>query len=287
MKDYTLNLDTNHLSEIAKFPDTEGARCIRALLAAGKAKLAISTYHLLELAAPEFQSVDKVRELLRSVPWVLLNPVENVQDEEIAVVVARATGRVRRPPRVFATSTADWGYHVGPEGGGPVEMLGAISQLQDMRRDFLKVAAYGAEASMMKTDAALISKPGLPIILAVERHLKEFRIRAPSYGEGLTASEILDRSGGLAALPMHEAHEQLVIQRLRQLDQKSTGNDIFDEYIAAYAPYVTATALDRRSFHRVKETRLSFVQRVTRDLRKIPEILERVRVNELVVSASA
>lgn len=286
LKSHNLNLDTNHLSELAKAPTADGSRAVLDLLGAGKARLAISTFHLLELAAPGFRSVDKVRDLLRKVPTVLLNPLENIQDEELAVAVARATGRTRRPPRVFASSTVDWGYHIGSPGGGPVEMLGALSQLQGIRSDFLKVAAYGAKVSMMKTDAAVIRTPGVPISLAMDRHISELRLRTSFYGDGLSGREILERVGGLAALPMHQAHEEIVIQRLRQLDQKSTGNDIFDEYIAAYAPYVTVTALDRRTYHRVRATNLPFVPRVTRELASIPEILARVERRELAVTES-
>ena len=241
----------------------------------------------MELADPGFASVGELIALLRDVEWVLLNPFENVEDEEIAFAVARATGRQRRSPRIFAASTAEWGYHLGPPGGGPVEMLEAIQKLPQMRRQILDLAKVAAQHSMMKEQAAVISKPGVPIEIAVAHHLREMRMRTPNYGDNLSAAEVLERAGGISALPWHEAHERLMIERLRLKEQKSTSNDVLDEYITAYAPYVPVTAVDRRTYHRVQSTRLSFASRVTRSLREVPTLIARVQAGELQVSPSA
>lgn len=281
-----LNLDTNHLSELARSSNAADVQAVLCLLESGEARLAISYFHLLELAAPEFRSIDNVCALLRDAPSVLLNPFQDIEDEEIALVVARLTGNYRRPPRVFAASTAEWGYHIGPPGGGPADMLDAMEELQELRRQFLALAASGAQVSMMKTQAALIRQPLGPLTLAVRRHLEDRRERLPSYACGLSAEQIVERARGTGAFPMLDTHERFVAARLRQLDQKSTGNDLIDEYIASYAPYVAVTAVDRRTYHRAHIGRVPSIARITRYLTEVPGIAARVQRGELLAQES-
>jgi hypothetical protein len=228
-----------------------------------------------------------MRALLKDVPHVLANPYENVLDEEIAKAVAQANGLFRRPPRVFARDTSEWGYHVGPSGGGAVEMLDAYRALPNERRELLEIAQSGATTSMMKTDAAVIRTPLLPLTLAVQHHIDEQRERFPDYGRGLSAKDVIDRVGGKAAFPGYQVQEGLAAERMKDLGQKSTRNDIFDEYLAFHAPYAAVTALDKGTIHRAKMAKLPSLPRMTADLREVLHILDRVISGEFDLVESA
>ncbi|MEW5928675.1 MAG: hypothetical protein AB1941_14500 [Gemmatimonadota bacterium] len=280
-------LDTNHLSDLARDPSQPAHDAVIRRLQDGTAAIALSIFHLVELGSPTFRSAVELRALLRDVHHVLANPFENIEDEEIACAVARAGGLSRRPPHVFARDTSEWGYHPGVPGGTALDLFEAFDRLQDDRQEMLDVANWGAQASMMKQDAALMKDPLLPLTLAVQRHLDTRRERLPSYGGGMSAGEVIARVGGKDAFPAYQVQESLVTQRMRDAGQKSTSNDVFDEYIAFYAPYAAVTAVDRRTLPRAKMARLACVPRMTRYLSEVPAILDRVIAGELVPVPSA
>jgi hypothetical protein len=281
-----LVLDTGHLSELARHPTQPAHSAIVERLERSEAVLALSLFEIVELADPAFQSIGDVRALLRDVPHVLANPFENVEDEEFAIATVTAVGERRRPPHVFARDTSEWGYHMGPIGGSALDMLDAFAQLEDERAAILAMAERAAQESMMKTQAALIRDPLLPLTLALNRHLQERRRSLPTYGRGKSAAEIIDAVGGKQAFPAYHTHEALVQERLTHQDQKSSRNDVFDEYIAIYAPYAAVTAVDRRTLHRARTARLAAASRMTRDLAEVPAILDRVIAGELPVVPS-
>ena len=168
-----------------------------------------------------------------------------------------------------------------------MDMLKALRQMDDLRREVREMAALGARISMMKSDAALVRKPLLPLSLALQRHIDSNRVRVSGYADGLSADEIIERVGGKVAFPGYQIQEALVNQRLRDAGQKSTANDIFDEYIAFYAPYAAVTAVDRRTLHRAKMAQLPCVARMTRDLSEVSVLLDRVMSGELRPTPSA
>jgi hypothetical protein len=280
-------LDTNHLSDLARDPTAPEPSAVLTRLEKGDAALAISLFQLLELSDPQFKSVDVLRTILRSVPHVLANPYENVEDEEMAVACARATGLTRRPPRVWARDTSEWGYHGGPAGGTAVNMLDAFSVMTDERESVRAFAEHGAQGSMMKSGAALIRRPLLPLTLALQRHIDLQRLRLPSYGGGLSAAEVIERVGGKSAFPGYQMQEALLEQRMKDPGQKSSANDVYDEFIAFYAPYAAVTAVDRRTLHRAKMAKLEAAARMTRHLSEVPALLDAVARGELHVTESA
>src|SRR5687768_11326290 len=85
-------LDTNHLSTLAGVRSDAASRAILELLASGRACLAISIAHFVELAAPSFKSVDLVKNLLSRVPVVLANIRERVMDEEVLAAYQTSLG---------------------------------------------------------------------------------------------------------------------------------------------------------------------------------------------------
>jgi predicted nucleic acid-binding protein len=280
-------LDTNHLSDLARDPSSSVTSRVIRCLQSGDAILAVPFLVLLELSEPKFRSFGEVKALLSELPHVLANPDENVRDEEMAFVCAQVIGQVRRRPRVWARDTSEWGYHHGPAGGNAVNLLDAFRDLNAERAALHNTAAKGARESMMKADAALIREPLLPLTLALQRHLDFQRLRHARYAEGLSAQDVIRLAGGKEAFPGYQMHESLVGARLGDAGQKSTKNDVYDEYIAFYAPYAAVTALDRRMLHRARTAKLPAVSRMTYRLSEVPEILQRVISGELSFVPSA
>lgn len=287
MDHLVLNLDTNHVSELARRSSEAGAPEVLRILQRDEARLSLSIFHLVELSAPGFRSVNEVRALLRDVPALFSNPFQEVFDEEVAGACARATGRTRRPPRVFAESTADWGYHGGPVGGTPLDMLDGVSGAPETRQRLLQFADAAALESMMKERAALVRTPDVPLRLLVERHLTDRRTRMFDYADGLTAEEVIERAGGVAAFPAVEAYEGIMRQRLMLRGQKSTRNDLFDEQIALYAPYAAVTASDGGTVARARAAKVGAAVRIVRSLSDVPGILQRIHAGELAIVPSA
>jgi hypothetical protein len=282
-----LLLDTNHISSIACAPSGADEAEVLRRLHRGDAALTVSIFQIMELAHPDFAAVGEVKALLRDVPTLLANPFENIQDEEMACMVARAVGLSRRPPRVFARDTSEWGYLLGPVGGSPSDMIDAFTVLTEQRNGILSTAKYGADSSMLKLEAALVRDPALPLTLALEDHLNERRANLPTYGSGLTATEIIQRTGGISDLPSYQVQESLVAERMKHAGQKSTPNDVIDEFIAFHAPYAAVTALDKRTVYRAKLAKLRHAERMTHRLSDIPALLDRVISGELVPQESA
>ena len=284
-----LLLDTNHLSNLARESNSDASAELLRRLSSGRTTLVVTLVNLLEMSNPAFSSVGEVRALLQDLPHVLANPFEDVQEEEIACACVRAAGSTlsRRSPRVFARDTSEWGYHGGPVGGTAVDMLDAFRTEPSPRNDVLAMAALGANASMMKDNAALIKQPSLPLELAVDRHLQTHRMRYSAYAGGLTAAEVISRAGGDAAFSGYHVQESLTRQRMLDAGQKSTANDVLDEYIAFYAPYCAATIVDRGTFHRVRMSKLACVERMTNDPAKVPAILDRVAAGTLAPEDSS
>jgi hypothetical protein len=282
-----LLLDTSHLSDLAYGPTTPASAEVLRRLQRGDATLAVSLFQILEFAHPGFEHVGDIRALLADVPHVLANPFEDVVDEEMALVCARVTGKRRRAPRVWAHDTSEWGYHIGPIGGSAVDMLDAFRQTQVERAQIHAMAEYGAAGSMMKDRAALVQSPELPLTLALQRHIDLQRLRHPPYAAGLSGADVLARAGGPVAFPAYHTQEALVAQRMRDPGQKSTPNDVYDEFIACYAPYAAVTAVDRRTLHRARMARLDAVPRMTRHLADVPGLLDRALAGELVPVESA
>ena len=69
--------------------------------------------------------------------------------------------------------------------------------------------------------------------------------------------------------------------------QKSTADDVYDEFITFYAPYAAVTAVDRRTLHRAKMAKVDAVARMTRHLSEVPALLEAAARGELPVTESA
>ena len=281
-----VNLDTNHISDLARDPHKPACAAVISMLQGGRAQLAISLLHFVELSDPGFRSFESVCELLDSVPVAWAVSTEEIFEEEIALACARAAAKERPPPRVFHDSMRNWSRGPNPASGSAADGLRAARDVPEFRMQLLGVAEDAARTSMMKGDAALAREPGLPLRLAIEAHLAHFRSRNDTYADGLTAESIIERVGGSNAFPARRMFEAVLRERLLQPAQKSTRNDVFDEYCAAYAPYAAVTALDRRTVARARSAKVPWIARLTARLTDVPRIVDQVVSGALSVVPS-
>jgi hypothetical protein len=89
----------------------------------------------------------------------------------------------------------------------------------------------------------------------------------------LTPEDVLNRAGGLHGFPAYCLFQSLGLTRLRDLQYVAEQNDIVDEWHALYAPYSRVIALDKRTVGRVRSTRLQVAERVTAQLKDVPDLL--------------
>lgn len=274
MSQLVVYLDTNHVSDIARDPGHRERRAVLGLLQSGRVRLSMSLIHFVELASADVKITSAIKQMLSDVPVAWALSTEEVWDSEIAVACARAVGKTRGPPRVFCETALDWSRGPTPTPGSAVEFLEVMIDQPGLRVDLLRIADEAARVSMMKTKAALITRPDLPLQLSVASHLEDFRTRNWDYGGGLEAGEVIRLVGGSRAFPSLDLYHATIGQRLRQVAQKSTRNDVFDEYHASYAPYSAATALDRGAAARVRSAGLADRHRVTARLADVPGLVE-------------
>ncbi len=287
MSQLVLYLDTNHLSNLARGPSAPEAQAVIRLLQSGRSRLAVSLMHFVELASPGFASVADARALLRDVPVAWTLSTAEVWDSEIAVACAKARGLTREPPRVFCSTALDWSRGPSPAPGNAADFLDAVIEQPAERESLLRAADEAARTTMLKTDAALIKHPDIPLLRFVEDHLAEGRRRTAGYADGLDAADVVRLSGGYAAVPSLHLFHSTIGQRLRLVAQKSTRNDVFDDYHAAYAPYAATTALDRGTAARVRSAGLAERHRVTACLGDVPGLIDDVESGKAPLVASA
>lgn len=285
-----LNLDTNHVSDLIRRHTDEDVRTVVRLLENGDAHLGLSLFHAVQLAHPSFQHWSNLKTLLEDVPIVLLQPREDIWEEEIASAVVRAcssqTAFTRRPPRVLARDASDWGDVPGPVGGGIVDYIEYFRERPAAAEQFNALGRHYVALAAMKRDAFVVDNPLGPLELSVNDHIKRIQQTNPSYGCGRAAGDIVLEAGGLNAFPSFQVDHELTVYQLLHESVIAKRGDVADQYIASYAPYVAVTVLDRATTHRVREAKLACAPRVQGKLGPVPAIVEQVVTGQLQVLPS-
>lgn len=271
----TIYLDNNHLSDLIFGPEY-AVMSTMSILAGGRALLAISLWHIVELSRVSPERAERVRAFMRSVPIRLAIDTGRLRDDEIAYAIARLRGFERRPPRVFVRTLTDWApSHTAPLGYSAVDFFEIMHRDPAYREAMMKTPREGAEiAVMMREHAAVVRDLLEPLTKAVADHLDEWRWRQRDYAAGLTAREIVDAIGENVC-PSAAACNRLA--RVRLLDKsKADPNDIVDEDHAAYAPYAAVLATDGPTAHRFRQGKVPASVRVTSRLNEVAPLFERV-----------
>jgi hypothetical protein len=269
-----LYLDTNHLSRLARFPGEPECRSIRTLLDGGAARLALSFLHLQELSAPTFRSRGEVGALLDDLPIAWAPTPDVLFDREVRAAIRLAMiGSADFAP-VFASSFSE-ALGAPPETDILVsQMLEALAFRPALRAHLQEAADSGARADYrFGRLAAVVKNPREPILA----HIRDLNAQTTPAGlhlpRELTPEEIFERAGGVAGFPVTNVAHSLARTRLKDERFIVSGNDLFDEWHACYAPYSAAMALDRRTAARFKMTQLPSASRVTHLLAGIPALL--------------
>jgi hypothetical protein len=285
-----LNLDTNHISTLAK-----NKELVDPLLRHGDAALSMSWMMLVELSSPLFARRADVRALLNDIPVVYANPREELYYEECAFACGVLFPEWARPPiQVFVKDMHHWGEEPPPRGSTILDLFDYFVDNALMREHIMDPARHGAAlANSTKEKAAIATDPLSHVAANLREHLAAMRQHRADYAGGIPAEQIIRRLGGDKRLPtmfpMLAVHQRLLLMQLRNPLERTTANDVFDEYLASYAPYASVTAVDGATYQRYVDAKLPHVERVTRDVRKVASIMELVRNGDFqpVQSAAA
>jgi hypothetical protein len=233
---------------------------------------------MVELSAPTFKSFDAVCQLLDSVPvaWAILPP--ELFSREVKAGFAKALGAHNPPFAVYYESPVQPLSDVNLEGGTPSAALEALRSTPRLRSLLLDAArVHALTYDSLKIRAAAVRNPLEPLL----SRIRDTQLRETPSGiflsEPLNPEYILERAGGLDGFPAYQIFQSLNVTRLKDPKYVTVSNDIFDEWHAVYAAYSSATALDRRTYGRLRSTRLPVVSRVTSSLADLPGILGRRR----------
>jgi hypothetical protein len=272
-----LYLDTNHLSNLARYPHLDECAAVLAVLRRAEARLVVSLYHLIELSNPSFRSRETVQELFESVGYLWALPLDLLWDQEVAAAFNHVVNGTRSYPRAFDRTLRRW-HKAQPE----VVDAATVSDFLDLlvedsrRRDgFVELSRRAAsQYDSLKRKAAVVRDPLLPILLRIQDCVRHAAPSKTAKEVREISESVLAESGGLAGFPSYEVAQELGLTRLRDARYVTDPNDVPDEWHAAYAPYATVTALDRRTIGRLRSTRLPWIARCTHRLSEVPRILQ-------------
>jgi len=271
-----LNVDTSRLSLLASNPEHPGHSRILRILEAGDVAAVVCISRVVELSKMPDRKRRNVVALLRSIPTLIGQPESVLQEDELACGCAKAMRLSRRPPKAFARDTGDWGYFKNAPGGTAADLLEVADPTSAEAVGFRLMAdEHIGHADIVRDSAAVVSDRTVALRLALERHLKDFRLRTEAYASGFSAEEIIAAAGGLAAFPSFEVGAELVAARLIRASV-GEANDLLDEDIARYHPYSAASLLDHATKNRFWAAGIRGRERVTSTFEECAQVIERV-----------
>ncbi len=274
-----LYLDTNHLSRLARSPTEPAVQAVRALLANGEARLAISIQHLYELSDPAFASRADVGAMLDGEPLVwAIHAMPDLFDHEVRAVLYRILTGSTTAPSVFYDDVRHAWNAPDVDFPAPSGMIEGFTTSATLRRRVEASTGRGATLDrMMKTAAAVVQNPDGPLL----SRLRDMQITNTPAGLVLPKpyppEELLQRAGGIQGFPAYHVCQALTLTRLKDTRFPTSRNDLIDEWHALYSPYATVTALDRATVGRCKSAKLPHISRITARLEDVPGILAQSR----------
>jgi hypothetical protein len=127
-----LNLDTSRVSQLALEPQRAGAPELVRMLEAGDCALVVCFSRLIELGSTRDEMQRRaIVAFLRGVRAYFGQPVSILEQDELAVACARATGLTRRPPKAFAIDGEDWGTEGRIPGSTPADFLEQVDPSEE------------------------------------------------------------------------------------------------------------------------------------------------------------
>lgn len=261
-------LDTNHISTIVRSNSAKMPELVDVLWQ-GKAALAFSVWHMVELSDPGFRSFDGVCRFLDSLPiaWAVVPPI--VWDMEVEAALAKVRGDAPVPITVFYDNPAQALRYPNLGRGLPSTALEALRESPHLREMLLNQAGENAaDFDVVKTGAVAVKRPHEPVLALI----RDYQLARPN-NPAVTPEKVLSAVGGLAGFPSYHLSQALNLTRLKDLRYVTERNDILDEWHAAYAPYVDVMVLDRRTVGRVASTKLPVMSKITRSIDEVPGLL--------------
>ena len=271
--DPILYLDTNHISALARYPESDESKAVLAILENGEARLGVSLLHLHELSSPKFVDRPKVGELLDRLPLAWARWVIHVFGDEIRAAIAKSLGTVRGVAAFYDCMEAAF---VMPQMAAvePSVALEAMAENPHLRKGLLRTEYAARLDASLKGNAAVMTDPLVPLMATMrEEHDLSRTPAGLRLGRPLDPETIIKSVGGLTAFPAYQVFHLMHRTRLGDETFQTQGNDIVDELHACYGPYVRALLVDKATLGRLRSGRVPFIDRCSRHLRDAPRLL--------------
>ena len=264
-------LDTNHVSRLVRYPEDPASRSVQDLFDSGEAFLGLSIYGVLEVADRRFRDAPEVGAYLDQpfVRWA--KSFTDIFSDEIRLAVSRFLGVSRIEPVFFRSIAAAFGQPGLDR--PPSVFVQTLLENPSMGAGKDREASRGALLDGLKENAAVYRNPIEPLAAMIkDRGLSETPAGL-ALPRPLDPYDVIESVGGLGGFPAYEVWNALHRDRLGDATFRPGPNDIVDEIHAAYAPYSTVIALDRRTLGRLRNTQLECADRATMNLEDIPKLV--------------
>jgi hypothetical protein len=282
-----LNLDVNHVSDFVQRREDPDVRTTLKLLERGDVSIGLSFFHIIQLGDPRWPWWPELRSILATLPIALFQDRETLFHQELNAAIGRVTGSSYELPRMLVGDIGEWGYTAEYPGEGPLGLIDMYANGEVTNTEILELTAdLAATSQRLKATAYGVQQPLGPVRRHVQYHLDLHRYENPPYAQGLSAAALVDRMGGVAALPAYQITHELAMYGLVQSAVKVKPGDIADADIACYSPYASVSALDGPTVQHLRDAKVPCAPRITAKLNRVPELLRRVAAGELVSEPS-
>lgn len=239
-------------------------------LKSGKASLALSIVHLIELADPNFISAPAVREFLDRVPVVWCTTPDDLWFAELNAAFGRYVG-IHDPVVPFVH---DVNVMLGgnPLGAPPSRALEAFEDPK-LRARIAVLRDRGMAFEALKRDALIVREPEFLLKRMINQRLPRNTPAGIVLPAPIDAGEFLRATGGIEGLPSYSLMHKVANSRLRDTSFVAKPSDVFDLMHVGYSVYASFTALERSHAARVRSARPSLSDRVVHRLDKVTEWL--------------
>lgn len=267
-------LDTNHLSRLVREPEAEVCVQLLEVFRSERAFLGSSVFALIEASDPAFTQAPEVGELLDQpfVRWA--KPAPMIFSDEMSDAITSYLGGLPRRQVFYDTLGAALGDARLDK--SPSVFLQTLMENPDMRAGKDEAARQAVGLDRFKTRAAVHRDPIEPLAAMMDDRGTRRTPAGIELPRALDPREIIDAVGGLSAFPAYEVWNAMHRDRLGNTTFTPDPNDVIDELHAVHAPYCDVIALDRRTLARLRNTRLRYIERATRRLEDVPDLLRSV-----------
>jgi hypothetical protein len=275
-------LDQRHLSELVRHPQKGANPEMRRRLVGGEARLAVSMSHVWE-SARDFDSRGALCRFVDECQPMWGRDREAIYSDEVRSATFVALGLPRAPVEAFVKDFRQRVPHLPRRFQGDQEwtFTDAVASVKSngaLRNRIGGIPGRIAEdTDRFKQEAAIVKDEKGVALAMITPYVPRESGTGLLFGAPPSPEAVYSSAGGIDGFPGLGLTLRLQQGRSKDGGFVSAANDVIDEQHAVFAPYATATALDRRTAGRVRALRISagWRFRVTDSVAGVLRILDR------------